>query len=90
MKWLKKWWLCLMVVLLAILLIGSMMPDEAIRYEPYTVQSGDTLWDISKEFTPADRDCRGTIEEIKKVNKLENGKIYAGQVILVPIYEEEM
>lgn len=73
----------------AVLLIGSLRPEKATRYEPYIIRSGDTLWDIAKEFTPEDRDCRDTIAEIEEVNDIENSTIYAGQVIIVPIYEEE-
>lgn len=89
MKCLKKFLGCLIVLAVAVLLIGSLKPEKATRYEPYVIGSGDTLWDIAKEFTPEDRDCRDTIAEIEEVNGIDNSTIYAGQVIIVPIYEEE-
>ncbi|MEO5600016.1 MAG: LysM peptidoglycan-binding domain-containing protein [Cyclobacteriaceae bacterium] len=45
----------------------------------YTVQPGDTLWDISKKFNGL------TIEKIKMLNKLNNSKIQPGQKLIVGI-----
>ncbi len=43
----------------------------------YTVQPGDTLWDISRKFDGL------TIEKIKALNKLPNNKIQPGQKLIV-------
>ena len=45
----------------------------------YTVQPGDTLWDISRKFNGL------TIERIKSLNKLTNSKIQPGQKLIVGI-----
>lgn len=45
----------------------------------YTVQPGDTLWDITKKFDGL------TIEKIKSLNKLSNNKIQVGQKLIVGI-----
>jgi membrane-bound lytic murein transglycosylase D len=45
----------------------------------YTVQPGDTLWDITKKFEGL------TIEKIKTLNKLNNTKIQPGQKLIVGI-----
>jgi membrane-bound lytic murein transglycosylase D len=45
----------------------------------YTVQPGDTLWDITKKFQGL------TIEKIKTLNKLNNTKIQPGQKLIVGI-----
>lgn len=45
----------------------------------YTVQPGDTLWDITKKFQGL------TIEKIKSLNKLSGNKIQAGQKLIVGI-----
>jgi membrane-bound lytic murein transglycosylase D len=45
----------------------------------YTVQPGDTLWDITKKFEGL------TIEKIKSMNKLNNSKIQPGQKLIVGI-----
>ena len=85
----KKLFTMIIVILLATLLVGAFKgPEKASVYEQYVVQSGDTLWDIAVENTPENRDCRDTISEIKEVNGIGN-EIYAGQVIVVPVYAEE-
>ena len=45
----------------------------------YTVQPGDTLWDITKKFDGL------TIEKIKTLNKLNSNKIHAGQKLVVAL-----
>lgn len=89
MKSLKNIVCVLAVVVVAMLLIGAMTPDKASEYISYTVQPGDTLWSISEEITPIGRDLRYTVREIQDENGIENSVIRVGQVILVPVYEEE-
>jgi len=43
----------------------------------YTVQPGDTLWDIAKKYEGLD------IEKIKQLNKLKNSKILPGQKLII-------
>ena len=45
----------------------------------YTVQPGDTLWDITRKFEGL------TIEKIKTLNNLNNSKIQPGQKLIVGI-----
>lgn len=45
----------------------------------YTVQPGDTLWDITKKFQGL------TIEKIKTLNNLNNNKIQPGQKLIIGI-----
>jgi membrane-bound lytic murein transglycosylase D len=51
------------------------IPDS----KTYTVQPGDTLWDISKKFDGL------TIEKIKSLNKLNNSKLQPGQKLIIGI-----
>ena len=50
------------------------------------VGDGQTLWGIASEIAAADphTDVRGVIHEIKGLNALESGMLYAGQRIRVP------
>jgi membrane-bound lytic murein transglycosylase D len=43
----------------------------------YTVQPGDSLWDISKKFQGL------TIEKIKSLNNLKTTKLQPGQKLIV-------
>ena len=51
------------------------VPDS----KTYTVQPGDTLWDISKKFDGL------TIEKIKSLNNLNNSKLQPGQKLIIGI-----
>ena len=52
------------------------------RYKNYTVTSGDTLWNIAKEF-------RSTVDGIARVNGIENKDlIMPGQKLYIPKFEK--
>ncbi len=56
-----------------------------ITYDRVYVESGETLWQIASSY-----DNRLRIDEfiynIEKLNNIENGKIYPGDTLLIPIY----
>ncbi len=85
----KKILIILAVIAIALAIAGMRKPSKATEYSQYIVKSGDTLWDISQEITPPSRDVRYTIAEIEEKNNIKDGMIYAGQVISIPVYEEE-
>jgi membrane-bound lytic murein transglycosylase D len=53
----------------------SAIPDS----KTYTVQPGDTLWDISRKFQGL------TIEKLRAMNNLSGNKIHVGQKLIVGI-----
>ena len=48
------------------------------------IVSGDTLWDIAKEYGPRNQDIRKTVYDICVYNGIKAGEIYPGQVIYIP------
>jgi membrane-bound lytic murein transglycosylase D len=58
---------------------GSRTPLPPPNSKTYTVQPGDTLWDISRKFEGL------TIEKLKVMNKLDGNKIHAGQKLIVAL-----
>jgi len=63
---------------------------EVIIYEKVTVYSGDTLWDIACEYTEPSKDVRKLVKEICDLNDVSPGKIYPGQVLLVPVHSHSV
>ena len=52
---------------------------ESIPSTTYTVQRGDTLWNIAKKFNT-------NVNEIKRLNNLKSNVLYVGQTLKVPEY----
>ena len=53
-------------------------------YANICVESGDTLWEIAREYTGSDEDIRVTVEKICNVNGITASTLRAGEYILVP------
>jgi membrane-bound lytic murein transglycosylase D len=51
--------------------------DKALKSGEYKVQSGDTLWEISRKFEGL------SVEKLKKMNNLEGSGIKPGQVLKI-------
>ena len=50
---------------------------EQDNYEKYAVQSGDSLWKISRQYNVS-------VEDIIKLNNLTNNTLKVGQILLIP------
>jgi hypothetical protein len=61
---------------------GASSPQDN-DYQVFKVEEGDTLWEIAAIYS-VNSDIREYIYNIKKLNKLSNDTIYAGQILLLP------
>jgi len=50
------------------------------------VESGDTLWELAKDYGPTDKDCRQIVYEICKFNNITAATLIEGSIILIPNY----
>lgn len=66
---------------------------ETRRYKYYThilVEKGDSLWDIAGKYTSDEYRSRSQyIEELCRINHLPGQTIYAGEILVIPYYDEE-
>ena len=54
------------------------------------VSSGDTLWDIAKEYrTEEYSDISSYIAEVREINHLSSNQITDGMYLCIPYYSEE-
>jgi LysM repeat protein len=58
--------------------------DAGTEPIPYTVTSGDTLWEIATEKYPPTEDPRNTVEAIRRENGLEGYLITPGMRLQLP------
>jgi hypothetical protein len=78
----------LALVLLLAFAVSAKADDAVVppgvTYVDHLVQTGDTLWDIAGDHTPAGGDVRNVIVDIKTANHLDSSVIVPGQVLLIP------
>lgn len=68
--------------------------NEEIQYKYYKsiiIESGDTLWDLAKEYgSPEYYDSRQEyIDEVMRMNNLADEQITTGQYIIIPYFSSE-
>jgi len=58
--------------------------DGRATEEVHVVQAGETLWEIARDLTAVGGDVRRTVFELRRLNRLPDSLIMAGDRILVP------
>lgn len=69
------------IIALTVVLLTSFVKDNVERdkiYTVYTVEYGDTLWDIARKEYGDTVDIRRKIYEIERENGIIGGRIYPG------------
>ncbi|WP_338541111.1 cell division suppressor protein YneA [Paenibacillus tundrae] len=63
--------------------------EDLLSGKKVIVSQGDTLWNLSVEYKPQQMDTRVFVEVLKKINKLSSNSIQAGQVLILPQYDDK-
>jgi LysM repeat protein len=74
----------LVALAMACTLFAAAGADAGIQPVPYTVASGDTLWEIATEEYPPSEDPRAAVEAIRRENRLEGYLIQPGMRLQLP------
>lgn len=83
----------LIAISVAVLFVvsASFHIDKNEKYVTVTVEQGDTLWTLSKEYDKEHRlSFEHFIDWVEKENGIVNGEIYAGDLLLIPVEKEKI
>ncbi|HHW47417.1 MAG TPA: LysM peptidoglycan-binding domain-containing protein [Clostridiaceae bacterium] len=73
----------ILLLLLICTYVSSVHANEDKSYKIIRVEKGDTLWDIAVRYKKQG-DIRKYIHKLMEINNLKDGKIYAGDQLLIP------
>ena len=57
-------------------------------YKSVVIQTGDTIWDIAKEYNAEGQKTEQMVDAIYEVNGLKTANIRTGENIIVPVTRE--
>ena len=71
------------------ILITKYVAKTELKSKEYIVKSGDTIWGIATDLAEQNskKYIKSIVNDIKKLNLLDDVIIYEGQEILIPIYQ---
>lgn len=77
-------------VVITLLISKATLSHKEVEYKTICVSEGDTLWNIAKDNQKAndyykDKDVRYIINDLMKVNNLDNSNITINQELLIPV-----
>ena len=75
----------LVVLMITTMLNLALAKSDAKNSISVIVKSGESVWTIASKNNPNEKDIRKLVYEIIDENDLENGIIYAGQELVIPI-----
>lgn len=65
--------------------LPSVMGQAKDKYVVVSVSSGDTLWEIARQYNHEDKDIREFIYEIMAENNMKTAMLNPGQEIKIPL-----
>lgn len=77
------------IVMLIFLSSAVQATGTTTSTESYRVKPGDTLWQIAQTHGPQNADTRRTVSIIEKLNAIKGGDLQAGQVIEIPVANDQ-
>ncbi len=84
----RRFYLFMIIVIITVsssaLAAGVQGADTDDRYISVVVETGDTLWDLAREYKTSG-DLRQYIREVEKINNLTDSLIYEGDVLKMPV-----
>lgn len=76
--------LVVIVVLLASVLSAAARTPQSLQTDFIVVMEGDTLWEIAETHCTRG-DIRSYIADVRKLNGMDDARIFAGQGLLLPV-----
>lgn len=79
----------MLVSTIAMLIVNATADDPYLYIDTghWYVSKGNTLWSIAELHSNDQHDTRKVIEIIKELNNKTNSTIYAGETLIVPLFE---
>ena len=90
-KFIRSIFIIIGLMFAIILLIGkASYSNKEVEYKTICVSSGDTLWNIAKSNQEYNnyyngKDVRYIINDLMKINNLENSNLMVNQELIVPV-----
>ena len=76
----------IMIICLGTITLGAQKGQESVvYYENVTIHSGDTLWEIAKQYKSQEEKIEHMVCEIMEINAMCSENIMSGQSLIVPI-----
>lgn len=77
-------------VVITLLISKATLSHKEVEYKTICVSKGDTLWNIAKDNQKANdyyknKDVRYIINDLMKVNDLDNSNISIDQELMIPV-----
>lgn len=73
----------LLIATISLFNIALAKQEDNYIISEYTVEAGNTLWQIASENKAKNEDIRQYIEDIKQLNQMTSTDIYKGQTLLI-------